>query len=502
MIVGIDLGTTNSAVAYIDDNGNPQIITNRDGERTTPSVILFEGNNPIVGTTAKVNSVSDPLNAVQFVKRQIGNANFKFINEDGEKFSTEELSAIILKKLKEDAEERLGEKVDKAVITVPAYFDDSQRKATQDAGAIAGLKVLKVINEPTAAALAYGITKKCDKQNIMVYDLGGGTFDVTIMSLEQGEIKIKATGGDRNLGGFDFDNAIIDFVVNEFEEKFNLDLYDDDIALQELREKTEVCKKTLSNRSKALINISSQGHALKVEITNEMFETMISSLIDRTIFIMNSVIEDSGLECNQIDKILLVGGSTRIKKVQETIENVTGKKPSQEVNPDEVVAIGAALQAFIINDDNIAENEQLTKTKIVDVNSHSLGVIASDIETGLDFNKIILPRNTPIPAEYWQEFSTQCDNQEYLILRVTEGEDDDPEYVKIIGTSKLFLKSRPANSPVKIILSYDENSVVHVRVIDLVDNQDLGEMEIQRKSNLTSEEVLDKTNKISNLIIE
>jgi molecular chaperone DnaK len=250
MIIGIDLGTTNSAVAYVDDNGNPQVITNRDGDRTTPSVVLFDSESPVVGAVAKSNSVTDPLNVIQFVKRQMGNTSYKFIREDGENFTPEELSAIILKKLKEDAEEFLGEKVDKAVITVPAYFDDAQRKATQDAGAIAGLKVLKVLNEPTAAALAYGATKNNQPQNIMVYDLGGGTFDVTVMSIGNGEVTIKATGGDRNLGGFDFDNKIIEYVVNEFESQFGIDLYDDDVAMQELREKAEACKKTLSSRSK------------------------------------------------------------------------------------------------------------------------------------------------------------------------------------------------------------------------------------------------------------
>lgn len=503
MIIGIDLGTTNSAMAYIDQSGNPQIITNREGDRTTPSVILFEGETPVVGSVAKCNSISDPLNVVQFVKRQIGNKAFKFINEDGVNFTSEELSAIILRRLKEDAEESLGEKVDKVVITVPAYFDDSQRKATQDAGAIAGLNVLKVINEPTAAALAYGITKECSNQNIMVYDLGGGTFDVTIMNINSGEIVVKATGGDRNLGGFDFDNKIIEYVVKEFEEKHDIDLYDDDVAMQELREKAEATKKMLSNRAKSMINLSSQGKMMKIEITKEMFENMISPLVDRTIFIMNTVLEDASLSYSQIDKVLLVGGSTRVKKVQEAIEAVSGKKPSSEVNPDEVVAIGAAVQAVIINGNSgEACNDKIVNTKIVDVNSHSLGVLARNSETDEMYNDIILPRNTQLPAEASNEFCIVYDNQQSIELQVTEGEDEDPEYVKIIGTTIIKLKPRAAGSPIKVIMGYDENSVVHVRVIDLVDNSDLGEMEIDRKSNLSETDINEKQNKICKLTVE
>lgn len=501
MIIGIDLGTTNSAVSYIDENGNPQIITNRDGERITPSVILFDGDIPVVGSVAKNNSVSDPLNVVQFVKRQMGNSSFKFIKEDGENFTPEELSAIILKKLKEDAEEALGEKVDKAVITVPAYFDDAQRKATQDAGAIAGLKVLKVINEPTAAALAYGITKNCDNKNIMVYDLGGGTFDVTIMNFNKGDISIKATSGDRNLGGFDFDNKIIEYIVNQFEEQHGIDLYDDEVALQELREKAEACKKTLSNRSKAMINLSSQGKMIKTDVTKEQFDEMIEPLLDRTILIMNNVLEDAALTWNEIDKILLVGGSTRVKRVQELIEKASGKKPSAEVNPDEVVAIGAALQGYILDDVSDTADE-ISNTKITDVNSHSLGTLANDVETGIRKNYIILPRNTPLPAEAYQEFCTINDGQESILMEITEGEDEDPEYVKIIGTTTLKLKKRPAGSPIRIVVGYDENSVVHVRVIDLISNEDLGEMYIERTSNLSDKDVKEKSNKISKLKVE
>lgn len=501
MIIGIDLGTTNSAMAYIDRNGNPQVIANREGERMTPSVILFDGDNPVVGSTAKSNAIADPLNVVQFIKRQMANINYRFVREDGESFTPEELSAIILKRLKKDAEEALGETVDKVVVTVPAYFDDAQRKATQDAGAIAGLHVLKVINEPTAAALAYGITKANGSQNIMVFDLGGGTFDVTVMSINESEVVIKATGGDRNLGGFDFDNAIIQRIVNEFEKQFGVELYDDEIAVQDLREKAEACKKTLSNRSKAIITLSSQGYMLKEEITREQFDEMTSALVDRTVFIMNSVLEDSGLSWERIDRILLVGGSTRIKSIQESIEKASGKKPSSEINPDEAVAIGAAIQACILeaSTGNIPASNPMRK--VTDVNSHSLGILAADNDNGQLFNSIILPRNTPLPAEAYRDFFTRYDNQEYTDLEVTEGEDDDPEYVRIIGTTRLYFKKRPAGSPIRVIVSYDDNSVIHVRVIDLIDNEDLGEMDINRTSNLSNDDVHEKANKLLQMII-
>lgn len=500
MVIGIDLGTTNSAAAYIDKDGNPQILENRDGERVTPSVIIFEDGIPLVGSMAKSNSISDPYNVVQFVKRQLGNKSFKFAKEDGEELTTEELSAIILKRIKEDSESILGEAVEKAVITVPAYFDDAQRKATKDAGEIAGLEVIKIINEPTAAALAYGIIKSDETQNIVVYDLGGGTFDVTVMKISKDEIEIKATGGDKNLGGFDFDNCIIEYVINKIEEEHEIDLYDDDIALQDLREKAEAAKKMLSSRAKAMISIVSQGKAIKVDITKEMFEGMIRPLINRTMLIMNNVIEDSGLSNGEINKILLVGGSTRIKSVEEAIERELGIKPSREVNPDEVVAIGAAYQGYILNDEIPTENKKVNH-KIYDVNSHSLGVIVTN-EKNQEYNQIILKKNTKLPSEASEEFSTMYDNQEHILLRITEGEDEDIEYVNVIGKVEIKLKKRPKGSPIKVVISYDNNSIIHVNVIDLIDNDDLGEMKINRTSNLSEEDIIEKRENISKMIVE
>lgn len=498
MIIGIDLGTTNSSMAYVDENGVAQIIANKDGERTTPSVIMFEGDTPIVGTYAKDNSATDPLNVAQFIKRQIGDINFKFPKEDGTELTCEELSAIILKKLKEDAEEALGKKVTKAVITVPAYFDDAQRNATKDAGEIAGLEVLKVINEPTAAALAYGMGRKDEDLNIMVYDLGGGTFDVTIMNLNDKEITVKATGGDKNLGGFDFDNVIMNHIIKQFNEKFDIDLYDDEDAMQELREKAEVCKKALSNRAKTRINLTSQGEKLVEELTKEQFEQWIDQLLDRTSFIMEDVLDSASMEWKDIDKILLVGGSTRINRVQEIIENITGKKPSSEVNPDEVVAIGAAYQAEILSD----KDDSIIDKKIVDVNSHSLGTLSINTDTDKLQNFIILPKNTPIPAEKSSVFYSMVDSQKEMKIDITEGEDDDPQWVRVIGSSVIKLNDRPAGSPVKIVIGYDENSIIHASAIDEINNEKLGDMNIYRTSNLTDLEVKEKQNKMSITTIE
>lgn len=500
MIVGIDLGTTNSAIAYINDDDQPEIIVNRDGDRVTPSVILFEDNEPIVGSEAKANSVSDPDNVIQYVKRSLGNKAYKYISDEGTEYSSEELSALILKRMKEDAEDYLAKEVTQAVITVPAYFNDAQRKATQDAGKIAGLDVLKVINEPTAAAFAYGIGKVDTNQNIMVYDLGGGTFDVTIMSVTSEDITIKATGGDKNLGGFDFDNKIIKHIENIFEDEHDIDLFDDSEAFQDLREKAEACKKSLSKRAKAKITVTSQGKTVKTEITKDAYDEMIKNLIDRSGLIMDMVQEESGLEYKDIDKILLVGGSTRMPQIQELIERKVGIEPSLDVNPDEVVAIGAAYQAKLL--ENEAEGRKSSfKRNIQDVNSHSLGIISLN-EEGIEVNSIILNKNTPIPCEEKREFFTVNDSQTEILLQVTEGEDEEVEYVNVIGDVLLKLKDRPKESPIEVSMGYDENSIVHVSVTDVVDGTNLGEMEIKRQSNLTDEEVASKANRLKNIDVE
>lgn len=509
MKIGIDLGTTNCAVAYIDNNGNPQIIPNREGERTTPSVVYFEEGTVVVGKSAKLVSVTDPENTVQFVKRQMGNLDYKFPMENGEKLTPEELSAIILKRLIEDAEESIGKKVTDVVITVPAYFNDAQRTSTQDAGRLAGVRVLKIINEPTAAALAYGLGKKENQnetQNILVYDLGGGTFDVTIMSLSSEEVRIRSTGGHKNLGGFDFDNAIFSYVADCLEEEHGIDIYDDEIAMQELREKSEECKKMLTTRKKAVVSISSQGKSSKVTITKEQFNSMILSLLNSTIIIMKSVLEEAEMEWSDLDKILLVGGSTRAKAVSDMIEAETGIRPSSELNPDEVVAIGAAIQADLLEASDELEQEPTVKsksTKVVDVNSHSLGVLVHDSQSGEQYNSIILPKNTEIPASITRTYYTSVKNQEFLHIQVTEGDSEDPEDVWIIGDTEIELAGNaPIDSPLEFTMSYDENGVVHVFAKDKYNNENLGEIVIERKSNLSEREVNEKATKLMMLDIE
>lgn len=525
MIVGIDLGTTFSAAAYVDADGKAQIIPNREGARTTPSVVLFDGEQPVVGQEAKANSVINPYGTVEFVKRKMGET-FAFEADDGIVYSAEDISAIILKRLKEDAQNFLGDTVQDAVITVPAYFNDAQRKATQDAGKIAGLNVLAVLNEPTAAALAYGMSNREDSSRIMVYDLGGGTFDVTILELSPGKIDILATNGHKNLGGFDFDNRIINYIVEQFQEQHQIDLSDDDNVMQELREKAETAKKALSVRQKTKISVFSQGHPLQLEITRELFEELTEDLMSHLEIILEMAMEDAHVEWSDIDKILMIGGSSRIPFIQESLREMSGKQLSMDINPDEAVAMGAAYYAvsLIANQNRKNENstetdkletalmqtlhmkeeavKRIADTQITDVNSHSLGILAED-SNGMQRNWIILPRNTPIPAEaFSDDFETICDNQQSLLLQVTQGEDENPDFITVIGKTELRLKPHPANSPIRVVLCYDENSIIHVKVIDLVDGSDLGEMEIERKSNLDSRSIQRKMERLSKLDID
>jgi molecular chaperone DnaK len=502
-VVGIDLGTTFSSIAFVNKHGKAEIIANREGERITPSVVLFDGNIPVVGSIAKRSAIANPLNVAQFVKRQMGNPFWKFRTESGETYTPEEISAIILKRLKEDAESFFGEKISDAVITVPAYFNDAQRKSTQDAGRIAGINVMRIINEPTAAALSYGYERIQKPQNILVYDLGGGTFDVTIMQASKGEIKVIATGGDKNLGGFDWDNEIMNFLNDEFKNQGGVDLFEEPVLEQDLRDKSEIAKKTLSTREKTSIFISAGGKNLSIDLTREQFESLTAPLLNRTATIMEFVLEDSGLKWNDIDKILLVGGSTRMKAVPSVIEKDTGKKPSTEVHPDEVVALGAALQAFLIQMKKVGERVDriiLPSFEIEDVNSHSLGIIALD-KDGKEFNSIILKKDSQIPCKVSDVFCTVIENQTELRIRVTEGEVTDPTAVTIHGETILKISPYPSGAPVEVFFEYDHNGIIHVTVIDLTARRSLGEMELVRTSNLSEIDVKNKQEKIRNLII-
>jgi molecular chaperone DnaK len=498
-VVGIDLGTTFSSIALVNQHGKPEIIPNREGERIMPSVVLFDGDIPIVGSIAKRSAIANPLNVVQFVKRQMGNPSWKFRTENGEVYTPEEISAMILKRLKEDAETMLGEKIHDAVITVPAYFDDAQRKSTQDAGRIAGLNVLRIINEPTAAALAYGLDKIEQKQTILVYDLGGGTFDVTIMRLGGGGIEVVATGGDKNLGGFDWDNEIMTFLNEEFQKQGGLDLFDDPTLEQDLRDKAEIAKKTLSSREKTNVFLSAIGKNASIPLTRNQFEELTKPLLNRTASIMEFVLEDAGLQWKDIDKILLVGGSTRMKAVPELIEKVTGKKPSMEVHPDEVVSLGAAIQAALLQvkegKGDLVEREDFPLVEIQDVNSHSMGIVVLN-EQRKEVNAIVLKKDTPIPCKVSDIFSTIVDNQTQIHVQVTEGEDTDLAYVKIVGEGIMPISPYPKGAPIEVFFEYDHDGIIHVTAFDLTAKKQLGELHINRTSNLTEQQVQEKQQKM------
>lgn len=503
-VVGIDLGTTYSAISIINEYGKPELLTNREGERITPSVVLFEGEDPVVGSIAKRSAVANPFNVIQFVKRQMGDKSWKFRTEDAEAYTPEEISAMILRRLKEDVEALIGEQVDDAVVTVPAYFDDAQRKSTQDAGRIAGLNVLRIINEPTAAALAYGLDKLHQSQTILVYDLGGGTFDVTIMKLSQNGLRVMSTGGIKNLGGFDWDNAIMNYLNEEFRKQGGVDLLDDPMLEQDLREKAEIAKKTLSARERTKIFLSANGVNATITLTRQAFEQITKKLVKQTQKVMQFVLEDAGLQWSDLDRILMVGGSTRMKAIPVSIHELTGIKPSVDVNPDEVVAMGAAIQGAIIYAKegklDLSETNQIPVVDVQDVNSHSLGVVALNDE-GEEVNSIVLKKDTVIPSRVSGHYTTTVELQNQLHIQVTEGEDSDLDYVKIVGEGMIDLPEYPKDSPLEVIFEYDSDGIIHVSVIDSSKNQLIGELDIERTSNLTEEEVREKKHRVGKLAI-
>lgn len=503
MIVGIDLGTTNSAIAYINAYGKPEIIHNREGGRTTPSVILFEGNETvIIGEEAKNNSVLDPFNTIDFIKSEMGNPQYKFISGDTA-FSPEELSSLILKKLIEDAEEVLNTKIEKAVVTVPAYFNDAQRKATQDSGKLIGIDIVKIINEPTAAALAYGLLHNSDPQNILVYDLGGGTFDATIVKVNGKEVIVQATDGIRDLGGRDFDDKIIDYAIKVFNEKHGIDLMDIDYVkeLQELRRRGEDLKKALSTRKESQLYISCKGIREAITISRDQFNEMIKPLYNRTEIIVQDVLHQANLSPKDIDKILLVGGSTRIPLISEGLKETFGITPSKEVNPDEVVALGAAIQGSIL-EDGIKEIKD-SKVVIKDVSSHSIGVISIDSKSGHKINSIILNRNSPLPAKSRRSFYTIEDNQEAIKLQITEGELEEIDYITIIGEFEIKLPAKlKKDTQVDIEMILDENQIIHVFTSIPQISGFFEEVHIERESNLKSEELEKKKDIVSKIEID
>jgi molecular chaperone DnaK len=479
-IIGIDLGTTNSCVAVLE-GGEPKVIPNPEGNRTTPSVVAFKNGERQVGEVAKRQAITNP-NTIISIKRHMGTTHKEEV--EGKQYTPQELSAIILQYLKSYAEDYLGEPVTKAVITVPAYFNDAERQATKDAGRIAGLEVERIINEPTAAALAYGLDKTDQDQTILVYDLGGGTFDVSILELGDGVFEVKATAGDNRLGGDDFDQVVIDYLVDQFKKENGIDLSQDKMALQRLKDAAEKAKKDLSGVASTQVSLPfiTAGPAgplhMEVTLTRAKFDELTAHLVERTMGPVRQALSDAGISPAELDKVILVGGSTRIPAVQEAIKKATGKEPHRGVNPDEVVAMGAAIQGGVITGD-------VKDVVLLDVTPLSLG-----IETmGGVFTKLI-DRNTTIPTSKSQVFSTAADNQTAVDIHVLQGERPMAANNKTLGRFQLTdIPPAPRGIPqIEVTFDIDKNGIVNVRAKDLGTNKEQ-QITIKSSTGLSDEEI-------------
>ena len=478
--IGIDLGTTNSCVSVYEGD-TATVIANKEGERTTPSVVAFKNGEIIVGAAAKRQMVTNP-ETISSIKRLMGTD--KKVKANGKEYTPEEISAMILGDLKKTAEAYLGETVTKAVITVPAYFNDAQRQATKNAGKIAGLEVERIINEPTAAALAYGLDKQDKTEQILVYDLGGGTFDVSILEIGDGVFEVKSTSGNNHLGGDDFDQRIVDYLVETFKKENGIDLTKDKMAMQRLKDAAEKAKKDLSGVTTTQISLPflSQGNDgplhLELSMTRAKFEDLVDDLLESTLEPVRKALQDAKLTKNDIDKVLLVGGSTRIPKVQEIIKNELGKEPSKGVNPDEVVAMGAAIQGGVLAGD-------VSDIVLLDVTPLSLG-----IETLGNVCTVLIPRNTTIPTSKSQVFSTAADNQPAVDIHVLQGERKMADDNKTLGRFQLTnIPPAPRGVPqIEVTFDIDANGIVNVKAKDLGTNKEQS-ITITASTNLSEEEI-------------
>lgn len=530
-VIGIDLGTTCSAVAVSEDGVTAHILPNPEGLDTTPSVVFFPktpsgGEEPIVGAQAKAASPDAPSAVVRSIKRMMGDPDYRYYTLNGAEFRPEEISAIILKHLRQYAELDLGEEVSGAVITVPAYFDDARRTATKQAGRLAGLNVLQVFNEPTAAALAYGVDAR-DAGRVLVYDLGGGTFDVTLMDVHDAVFDVIATDGDPELGGDDFDRELARLIREELARQGRpVDEFSDDALLAEIDEKAEVMKRSLTNVAQATALITADGASYRVRITREQFERATQTLLTRTRERVELLLERQGLGWGDIDHLLMVGGSTRMPMVREMLERLSGRRLHHEVSPESAVAIGAALYARSLADGaglaraDAAEIPDAARGSLVvaepveaavyetpvflvsDVTSQALGTIATNSDTGREENFVIIPRNAKVPAKCSQTFYTVADGQTSVLVRVTEGDDTDVDYVRVVGQRELPIPPHPRESPVGVSFAYDVDQTVYVELTDLVTGRSLGSFGVDRSSNLSDAQVKSLQRKIDAISVE
>lgn len=499
-ILGIDLGTTFSAMAHINRHSMPEIIPNAEGKRTTPSVIYFaDDGSTIVGQIARNQALADPRRTAQFIKRQMGDSSYR-LTIDGVDHVPEDLSALILRKLKEDAEAQLGEPVTRAVISVPAYFKDAQRRATQIAGEIAGLDVFAILNEPTAAALAYGVTSADRSRTLLIYDFGGGTFDVTILRIEGQEFTVLATGGDSRLGGMDVDQRLADYLAEQYSSQRGVDLREDPASMQDLMERAEIAKIDLSARQRVIVTLGSGKGAMRADVDRDLLRTLIADLLQRTRTCVADALSAAAVGWSDIDSVLPVGGSSRLAAVRDLLREMSGHEITTDVNLDECVALGAAIRTGLgeVTESAVPLGAEVSRPSVGsdivvrDVAPHSLGVRALTSE-GRPINSIIIPRLTTVPCERRRTYATRADNQQSIEVEVLQGEAQDPYSTEVESIGRVRMDDLPARQAgdvvVEVLLRYDINGVVEVEARELIEGRVIRQQLLQRTGELDPEVV-------------